>query len=302
MAFDEKILNGMSVIAAIVETGSFAGGGNLLNMSQPGISRSVARLESRLHIRLFDRTTQSVKLTDEGRRFYEQIVPLLAGLEDVANSTAKSREIVSGRLRVNVSPYFSNLLLSSHLGTLMDAYPELQLDIITKETLGDLILDGIDVAVRFGHPPTTSLVAKKLFDLKIVTIASPDYIEKHGRPNSPYELEANKHVLINYIDPETGRPFKWEFHRGGESIIMALPGRLSVNQVSSAQNICLTGHGIAQLMTIGIEKYLEDGKLIDLFPDWPDERWPVYALYPSRKYMPAKVRVFLDFLTSISSN
>lgn len=300
MAFDEKILNGMSVIAAIVESGSFAGAGNLLDMSQPGVSRSVARLESRLGIRLFDRTTQSVKLTDEGQRFYEKVVPLLAGLEEAANSAAKGAEVVRGRLRVNVDPYFSSLLLSGHLGNFMSAYPELQLDIVTKQELGDMVTEGFDIAVRFGKPKPSTLVARKLFEVKIFTVAAPAYIEKHGHPNSPTELETRNHVCINFRDPETGNKFPWEFHRAGKSIIFEAPGRLTVNDVITMHNVCLAGHGIAQVMQLGIEKYISEGKLVDLFPDWPDERFPLYALYLSRKHMAAKVRVFLEFLAAIN--
>src|SRR5471032_2041342 len=120
MSFDERILNGMSVLSAVVDSGSFAGAGELLDMTQSGVSRSIARLEARLGIRLLDRTTRSVTLTDEGRRFYEQVVPLLGGLEEAAASAAQGATTVRGRLRVNVDPFFSRLVLGPRLGAFVE--------------------------------------------------------------------------------------------------------------------------------------------------------------------------------------
>jgi DNA-binding transcriptional LysR family regulator len=123
MSFDERMLNGMGVLSAIVDSGSFAAASEALHMSQSGVSRSVARLEARLGIRLFDRTTRSVKLTDEGRRFYEQIVPLLSGLEEAAASASQGASAVRGRLRVNIDPFFSRLFLGPRLGAFVEKYP-----------------------------------------------------------------------------------------------------------------------------------------------------------------------------------
>src|SRR5258706_11643088 len=162
MAFDERMLNGMGVLTAIVDGGSFAAAGEALDMSQSGVSRSVARLESRLGIRLFDRTTRSVTLTDEGRRFYEQILPLLSGLEEAASSAAQGATAVRGRLRVNVDPFFSRLFLGPRLGAFMENHPDLQLDLVTRDQLGDMVADGFDLAVRFGEPRASTLIARKL--------------------------------------------------------------------------------------------------------------------------------------------
>ncbi len=138
MSFDERILNGMGVMTAIVDSGSFAGAAERLDMSQSGVSRSVARLEARLGIRLFDRTTRTVTLTDEGRRFYAQVVPLLDGLEDAASSAAGGASAVRGRLRVNVDPFFSKIVLSPRIGQFIERYPELDVDLFTRDALGDI--------------------------------------------------------------------------------------------------------------------------------------------------------------------
>lgn len=299
MGFDERVLNGMSVLVAIVDGGSFARAADVLNMSPPGVSRAVARLETRLGIRLFDRTTRSVTLTDEGRRFYEQVQPLLAGLEDAAASAAEGVKTVRGRLRINIDPFFSRLLLGPQLGNFLERHPQLELDLVTRDRLGDMIGDGFDLALRFGHPRPSTLVARKLSDSNIITVASPAYLKRYGRPATPQELEQGKHVCILFREPESGRPFSWEFHRGRKKLEMQPRGQLTLNDAGTLWSTCLAGYGIAQMMALGAEKLLADGSLIDLFPDWPDERYPLYALYPSRHHVPAKTRAFLDFLNSL---
>ena len=300
MSFDERMLNGMGVLSAIVDSGSFAAASEALDMSQSGVSRSVARLEARLGIRLFDRTTRSVKLTDEGRRFYEQIVPLLSGLEEAAASASQGATAVRGRLRVNIDPFFSRLFLGPRLGAFVEKYPELQLDLITRDQLGDMVADGFDLAVRFGEPRESTLIARKLLDTRVITVASPGYIKKHGRPLAPADLEREPHTCIHFRDPETGRPFQWEFHRGKKKILIAARGRLSANDVGTMHGVCLAGHGVAQVLALGTEQLLASGRLVDLFPDWPDETFPLYAAYPSRHHLPAKVRAFFDFIVSLT--
>src|ERR1700744_1094081 len=207
MPFDERMLNGMGVLTAIVDCGSFAAAGVALDMSQSGVSRSVARLEARLGIRLFDRTTRSVTLTDEGRRFHEQIVPLLGALEEAAASAAQGASAVRGRLRVNMDPSFSRLVQGPRLSTFIDKHPDLQLELVTRDQLGNLVADGFYVAIRFGEPPVSSLVARKLLDTRILTVAAPSYLKKHGQPSRPNELENGRHVCIKFRDPLTGYPF-----------------------------------------------------------------------------------------------
>ncbi len=267
-------------------------------MSQSGVSRSVARLEARLGIRLFDRTTRVVTLTDEGRRFYDRVEPLLAGLEDATASASQGVNSVRGRLRVNVDPFFSRLVLGPTLGAFVADHPGLQLELVTRDQLGDMVTDGFDLAVRFGQPRPSTLVARKLLDTRIITVASPSYLKQFGRPCAPGDLQGNGHVCVNYRDPETGHPFPWEFHRGKKKIVVSVNGRLTVNDVGTMHSVCMAGHGVAQIMALGAEDLLASGRLIDLFPDWPDEQFPLYALYPSRQHLAAKVRAFFDFIVA----
>jgi DNA-binding transcriptional LysR family regulator len=300
MPFDERMLNGMGVLTAIVDSGSFAAAGAALDMSQSGVSRSIARLEARLGIRLFDRTTRSVTLTDEGRRFHAQIVPLLGGLEEAAASAAHGATAVRGRLRVTIDPFFSRLVLGPRLGAFMEQHPDLQLELVTRDTLGDMVADGFDLAIRFGEPRASTLIARKLLDTRILTVAAPSYLKKHGHPVAPADLESGRHICIKFRDPETGYPFTWEFHRGRKRVLVTPPGRLTVNDVGTLHSTCAAGQGIAQILGLGAEALLAQGKVKELFPDWGDERYPLYALYPSRHHPPAKVRAFFDFIVSLT--
>ncbi|MFC4527340.1 LysR family transcriptional regulator [Dyella halodurans] len=300
MAFDERMLNGMSVFAAVVDSGSFAAAGEALDMSPPGVSRAIARLEGRLGIRLFNRTTRSVTLTDEGRRFHAQVLPLLAGLEEAAASAAEGAMAVRGRLRVHMDPLFSRLMLGPRLGEFMDAHAELELELVTRDQLGDIVADGFDLAIRFGEPPMSGLVARKLLDTRILTVAAPSYLRRYGRPDTPQSLEGDTHVCIEFRDAATGRTFPWEFQRKRRKLAIKTAGRLIVNDGGTMHSACLAGYGVAQVMALGTERWLADGQLVELFPDWPDERFPLYALYPSRHHPSAKVRAFLDFVVSLT--
>jgi DNA-binding transcriptional LysR family regulator len=298
-SFDDRVTNGISVLSAIVDSGTFAAAGDILNMSQSGVSRSIARLEARLGIRLLDRTTRSVSLTDEGRRFYEQVMPLLAGLEEAAASAAQGAAAVRGRLRVNLDPYFSRLILGPRLGAFLESYPQLRLELITTDRLGDLVADGFDLAVRFGNPRPSTLVARKLLDTRMVTIAAPAYLKRYGHPKDPRELEKGHHVCIQFRDPESGRPYPWEFHKRRKKLVLETSGSLTVNDAGTLYSVCLAGHGMAQVMDLGVGPMIADGRLVEVFPDWPDERFPLYALHPSRHHVPAKTRAFLDFIVAL---
>ena len=301
MSFDPSLAGGMGVLSAVVDCGSFARAADSLDMTPSGVSRAISRLEKRLGIRLFDRTTRSVQLTDEGQRFYEEIAPLLASLEEAANSAADSALTVRGRLRVNIDPYFSRLVLGPALGEFMNRYPQLQLDLHTKDQLGDLVADGFDLAIRFGYPQSSSLIARKLMEVRVLTLAAPAYLKRYGKPSSPLDLEDGQHVCIDFRDSQTGRPFAWEFHRQGEKLIVHTNGRLVINDASTLYSVCEHGHAVAQMLDLGLEPALKAGSLVELFADWPDERFPLYAFYPSRHLPAAKVRAFLEFVSELSS-
>jgi DNA-binding transcriptional LysR family regulator len=294
MAFDGRLLAGVSVLSAVIEGGNFVRAGLALGLSPSGVSRAIARLEGRVGIRLLDRTTRSVTLTDEGSRFYEEVSPLLAGIEEAATVASGSSVIARGRLRVDIDPFFARLMLAGHLGEFLERHPELSLELTTREHLGDLVADGIDLTMRFGEPQPSSSIARKLIETRILTVAAPSYLSRHGRPKHPSDL--NAHACIQFRDPVTQQPFAWEFHRGREVLPVKTTGRLLVADVGTMLGECLAGAGVAQVMALGVQDLLDEGRLVELFPDWPGELFPLYALHPSRHHPPAKVRAFIEFV------
>ncbi len=293
MPFDGRLLSGVTILAAVVESGSFARAAIALGMSDSGVGRAVTRLEERVGIRLLDRTTRSMALTDEGRRFYEQVAPSLADIEDAATEASAAPSMVRGRLRVDLDPFFARLLLAEHLGVFLDRHPDLTLDLVTRERVGDMIVDGIDVAIRFGEPRISAAISRKLLETRILTVASPGYLARHGRPLHPSELA--RHTCIHFRDPVTGQPFEWEFRRGREVLAVDVSGRLTLTDVGTMLRACAAGAGVAQIMALGSQEMLDAGRLVELFPDWPGEVFPLYALYPSRHPPPARVQAFVEF-------
>jgi len=297
MGFDARLLGGVGVMAAVVETGNFARAGDALGLTQSGVSRAIARLEMRIGVRLFDRTPRAVTLTDEGRRFHQSVVPLLTGLEEAATDAAGSAATPRGRLRVDVDPWFARLVLAPRLPGFLATYPALSLELTIRDALGDLVGEGVDVAVRFGLPEPSALIARKLFETRMLTCAAPSYIARHGKPRRPRDLE--RHECLLFRDPVTGRPFRWEFHKRGKIVVANVTGRLVLNDLASKLAACIAGQGVAQTFALGVDALLERGELVQLLPDWSEERFPLYVYYPSRRLPPAKVRAFIDFVEGI---
>ena len=297
MALDGRVISNVGVLAAIVEGGSFARAADALGLSRSGVSRAVSRLEARVGVRLLDRTTRTVALTDEGRRLYSEVTPLLNGIEDAVTITSGASVAVRGRLRVNVDAFFSRLMLTPHLPEFLALHPDLALELVAKDRLGDLVGEGFDIAVRFGTPPASSLVARKILETRTITIASPAYVKARGRPQSPTDLAG--HACIQVRDSLTGEPIdSWRFQKGSRAVEVKTSGRLVVTEFGTLLGACLAGVGIARVKAVGVQQLLRQGALVELLADWPGERFPLYALYPSRHLPPAKVRAFIDFVQS----
>lgn len=297
MVFDTRLLTGVGVLAAVTEAGNFARAAEMLGLTPSGVSRAVARLEARVGVRLFDRNPRDVSLTEEGRRFHAQVMPLLAGLDEAAAEAAGAAAVVRGRLRVSVDPWFARMVLASKLQQFLVRYPLLSVDLSTSNYRQDMMA-GVDVAVRFGPPDESSLIVRKLLETRVLTVAAPAYLEKYGQPQSPQDLV--HHEALLFRDPQTGLPFPWEFRRGGEVEDVKVSGRLVLDDPSVAIAACLAGQGIFQSLAVGMAPLLSRGELIQILPEWSEELFPLYAYHPSRHLPPAKVRALLDFIQEIA--
>jgi DNA-binding transcriptional LysR family regulator len=294
---DGRLLAEMSVLAAVVETGSFTRAAEVLGLSASGVSRSVARLEAKIGVRLLERTTRALRLTGEGTRLYELAAPHLSGIEEAADAVAGAAAQVRGVLRVSLNPLFARYVLAPRLPEFLARYPELELRMVPVPDAADLVAEGVDVAVRFGPQPASSMSSRLLLNTRVLTVAAPAYLKRHGRPKVPQDLAG--HECLQYINPQDGRVFDWEFHRGKEVLVVETRGRLTLADGDALVRACVAGAGIAQILALGFESLITGGALVDLFPDWPDETFPMYAIRPSRRLPPAAVEAFLDFCTEI---
>lgn len=294
MTFDGRLLAGVSVLTAVVESGSFVRAAEALGITASGVSRAIARLETRVGARLLNRTTRSISLSEEGRRFYERVKPPLAAIEEAAIEASGATGSVRGRLRARVAILVATRMLGGRLGTFLARYPELSVEIITEDRTGDLVADGIDVAISLGDQSPPSMMSRKLTDTRVLTVASLRYLKRHERPEHPNDLK--HHACIHFRDPATGRAFPWEFHKGRKIITVNAPGRLMLSDGNALVSECVAGTGIAQVTENAVRQLLDRGELVDLFPQWNGETFPLYAFYPSRHHQPAKVRAFIDFV------
>ena len=199
--FDARLLSGVGVMIAVVEAGSFVRAADALGLTPSGVSRAIARLETRIGIRLFDRNPRAVVLTEEGRRFHAQVAPLLTGIEEAAEEAAGASATVRGRLKLNLDPWFARIVLAPRLHELTTRYPHLSLELLVSNHREDMMAGGVDLAIRFGPSGSSRLIARKLLETRIVTCAAPAYLERKGIPGRPADVASHQALLFR--DPPT---------------------------------------------------------------------------------------------------
>jgi DNA-binding transcriptional LysR family regulator len=299
MKTDGLILDRLEVFVATAKTRNFSAAARRLSISQAAVSRSIASLEKRLGLRLFERTTRQVVLTNEGAKFHARISPLLEHLQDAVTKTLDDKGAARGMLRVTVDTVFLSVISPITLGLFVAENPELTLDLITKDRRSDLRSESVDLDIRFGAVPRGSFIRRKLGETRVLTVAAPRYIERFGRLRSPTDMLAKNHVIIDFCDPITARPFEWTFrNKRKEEVTIPTDGRIIVNDIANMHGLCLAGFGIAQVLEVAVRDQLRDGRLIALFPDWQEEVFPLIAIYPSRQHTPLKTKTFLNFVVN----
>jgi len=296
---DGGLVSGLLALAAVAEFKSFGRAASRLGKTQPAVSRAIQRLEDRLRAKLVHRTSRHVEVTDAGHALLSKVLPLLQGIEEATAGTSDQTSVVNGTLRVACDAVFARLVLAPELAQFLKDHPALHLKLETRNDLPDLVSDGFDLAIRFGPPSVSTLVCRRLYSPRVLTVAAPSYLEQRSRPRSPKDLVDDGHECILAIDPATGRPFDWEFWRGNEKVKVAVGGKLTVTDAGTKIGACLAGYGIAQVIDLGIDTHLRAGTLEPVLTDWPDETFPLYVYYPSRNHVPAKVRAFIDFVASM---
>lgn len=284
-------LDEMAAFAAVADARSFTQGARRLGVSSAQISKLVARLEDRLGARLLNRTTRDVSLTDTGRAFLERARALLDDFEALEGSV-RDESGPKGLLRISAPVAFGAKQLDPALLDFAAAYPEVSLEVFYADRMINLVDEGFDVGVRIGQLSDSSLIARKLAPVHMVTCASPAYIQAHGAPQTPADLAAHEAI----IDLNVRDPYVWNFGSNGECMETRVHGRLRFASAEACLEAAERGFGIARAPDFVAAESLRAGRLSTLLCNFEPEVVNVHAVYPHAKHLAAKVRVFVDFL------
>ena len=286
-------LSNLKAFARVVATGSFSEAARRLRTSKSLISRQIAALEAELGVRLFHRTTRSLSLTDEGRSYHEQVVRILAELEEADRSISQLRATPRGRLRVNAPMSFGFLHLAPAVPDFLARYPEVELDVTMNDRYVDLVDEGFDVAIRLGRLADSSLVARRLAPMRRVVCASPYYFERHGIPARPEELRDHRCLAYSLNTPVD----EWRFaDADGRPISVEIRGPLRANNGDILRTAAIRDLGIVNLPSFIIGNDLRLGSLVSILEPFLVQDAGVHAVYPHSRHLSAKVRAFVDFL------
>jgi DNA-binding transcriptional LysR family regulator len=285
---------GMAVFAKVVDSASFAAAARHFDMSPAMVSKHVRTLEERLGVRLLNRTTRRVSATEVGQNYYERCLRILSELEDAERAAGDLQTAPRGMLRVTTSVSFGVRRLSAAIADYLVAYPDVSVDLNLQDHYVDLVEERIDLAIRLGRLSDSSLIARKLHAVNILLCASPGYLDLNGAPQKPSDLLDHNCLIYTYASPRT-----WTFtDRNGKSELIRISGRLSANSGDALLALALKDAGLVLAPDYLLEDDINAGRLIRLLPGYTTNEIPVYAVYPQTRYLSAKTRTFIDFLTS----
>ena len=289
-------IESLIALVAVAEGASFKAAGRRLGRDATVVSRRVQNLEQRLGVRLLERSTRSITLTEAGFAYLQQIRPLLQGLASAGREAERySSGEPRGRLRLALPGSFGRMWLMPLLVEFLDAYPGVTLDVAFSNRFVDLIGDGFDLAIRLGVLPDSRLVSRKLADRKRMIVASPSYLERHSAPTTPGDL-SEKHCLIFSGKPN---PFLWEFIMpGGEQLSVPVSGPFISDDAEALVLAAINGHGLLYATDWLVGRDLSDGRLVQVLENYPvPDEGGIYLVHPSGRHVPNKTRAFADWIT-----
>jgi DNA-binding transcriptional LysR family regulator len=292
-------LGSILAFVRVAELGSFAGAGKALGISASAVSKSVARLEHRLELRLFQRTTRALSLTEEGRLFFERCYRILEELDDAERAMRERAAIPTGILKVELPTALGRLMIAPALGLLTSRYPQLRVEALFSDRLTDLIDAGLDAVVRIGEPRDVRLIVRRVGTVRYIVCAAPAYIAAHGEPHTPADL---KHFdCIRRLPHDGSDHAMWRFAspQGGGTFEHDVTGTMSFDSNDVILDAGLAGAGLVQLHTYMAEPYLASGQLVQVLADFAAVGPPISVLFPSNRHLAPKVRVFIDFVAEM---
>ena len=291
-------IQAMRVFARVVESGTFTLAASSLQLPKASVTKHVQALEDRLRVKLLNRTTRRVTVTTDGAAYYDRAVRLLSDFDELEASMSQVRATPRGRLRVDVGTSIARMLIIPQLASFQARYPDIQIDLGVTDRTVDLIADNVDCVIRGGELRDQSLVARRVGNVEFSTVASPAYLQQHGTPQHPRDLESGHNSVI-YFSPVTQRRYPLEFQHNGEVIEMTNPSTLAVNEANAYTTSLLSGQGVGQITSYQAREYLKSGELVQILPEWTQPLLPVYVVYPPNSHLSAKVRAFVDWVVEI---
>jgi DNA-binding transcriptional LysR family regulator len=282
----------------VVQAGSFVRAAQTLNLPRNTVTKHIQSLESHLRVKLLNRTTRRISLTNDGTAYYERMVRVVDQWLEAESDLISAQARPHGRLRVDMGSTMATMLVLPALPDFQKRYPELQLDIGVSDRPVDLLGDGVDCVIRGGTLSDPSLIARRLGSLEFVTCATPEYLASHGTPLHPSDLE-NGHQMVRYFFGGTHRRLPVEFVRANERITVEADYFVAVNDSNALLVAALAGMGVLQTLRFMAEPHFKSGALIQLLEDWSLEPNPIYIVYSPNRHLSARVRVFVDWLVEL---
>lgn len=285
-------LETMQAFARVVEAGSFTEAARRWGRSKAVVSKYVAQLEARLGVTLLVRTTRTLRLSETGRAYHERCVQLLEELADLEGAVGDTGRVPRGILRVTAPPGLAEAFGADLIGDFARRYPQVQVDLHLSHAIVDLVREGFDAALRVTEPEDSGLISRRLASVAIIACASPGYLAEHGAPRHPIELRDHP-CLVDTNFKNAGR---WRFEVDGDRIVVPVQGPVRVNNPMTVCGLACQGLGIALLPDFVARAALEDGRLVRILRGFEGYRWAIHVVYPPRRHLSAKVRVFVDYV------
>lgn len=287
--------DGMRVFVRVVERSSFSRAAEDLGLPASTVTDAIKRLEARLKVRLLERTTRQVRATLDGEAYYQRCLAILADVEEADSAFGGAKP--KGLLRVGVHGTQARHFIVPRLRGFFDEYPDVELYLSESDRYVDLVREGIDCVLRTGEPRESDLAARRIALLREVTVASADYLSRHGTPAGWDALQG--HRMVGFRSSATGGVLPLEFMVDGQRKTAMLPMTLSVDAGDTYRVAAGHGHGLIQVPRYAVESDLAKGALIEILPDTPPSPTPVYVLYPRNRQLNLRVRVFIDWVAGV---
>ncbi len=284
-------IGAIPIFVAVVEKGGFTAAADRLGISKSAVSKRITQLEARLGVQLLFRSTRRISLTEAGERYFEHAVEAFAAAKEAEDAVAQLQGAPRGRLRLNAPMSFGRLHIASLIPEFLKRFPEIKIDIVLDDRVVDLVDGGFDIAIRVAVLRDSAMIARKLAPCHNVLVAAPDYIAKHGEPQGPADLL--NHNCLHH--PYLAGPHEWTFSGPGEPITVETAGNYQVNNSEALLEAVIGGSGIGRLPTFIAGPAIGSGRLVRLLEQYSMPSQTIYAVFPERRHLPAKVRVFVDF-------